>query len=680
MDLVGRLLGNRYEIKEMIGSGGMATVYKAFDKLLNRNVAVKILKDEFANDADFLKRFQVEAQAAASLSHTNIVSIFDVGDEGNLHYIVMELVNGKTLKEYIRENGKLPWKDAVKIASQIASGLEQAHKNHIIHRDIKPHNIIMTRDGIAKITDFGIAKAVSNSTINAFGSTVGSVHYFSPEHARGGYTDEKSDIYSLGVVLYEMLTGKLPFDAETPVSVALKHLQETPIEPSDLVPEIPLGVNNIVMKAMQKDVNDRYASATAMYNDLQKTLKYPVNETTATISLDGRKEFPTQKVPIVGGPRQEIETENVSKRNRMSEDENMSKKGTRTKKQALIRVLLFVLLGALIFGAAFLAAVNIIPKLLGDANVEVPGIVGLHKDEAEKKLEALGLKMEVQSTTSNSEYPKDYITYQERAEGFKLKKGATVGVRVSKGAETVFVPDVTTMSPEAAKIEIEKYNLIYKEEEEASTTVPKGSITRQLPSVNNEVSAGTTVTVYISSGPVDGMMETPDVVGETEAAAREIIIAASLVPKVQYESDLTKDDGIVLSQSPKAKEKVSELTEIVITVNKKDNAQTTPTPDNNGGTNNNNNNNNNNQGSSSGNNTPKPSGKVATIDLSSKGSRDRFMVKVELQTTTLGSKILYEGSHQRSDGSIKINLPSGAEGGMLKVYIDDNLDSEMIIK
>ena len=273
MDMIGKVLGNRYEIIEEIGIGGMATVYKARDRILNRFVAVKVLKSEFSNDSEFIKRFQVEAQSAASLSHQNIVSVYDVGNDDGKHYIVMELIEGKTLKDVITENKKLPWQDAVKIAAQIASGLNQAHKNHIIHRDIKPHNIIITKDGVAKVTDFGIAKAVSNSTINAFGSTIGSVHYFSPEHARGGYTDEKSDIYSLGVVLYEMVTGKLPFEDETPVAVALKHLHDEPKSPINLSPDIPQSLNDIILKAMQKEVANRYPSAQAMYTDLTKILR-----------------------------------------------------------------------------------------------------------------------------------------------------------------------------------------------------------------------------------------------------------------------------------------------------------------------------------------------------------------------------------------------------------------------
>ena len=264
MNLEGRLLGNRYEIIEKIGNGGMATVYKAKCHVLNRYVAVKILRDEFTTDEEFIKRFEIEAQSAASITHPNIVSVYDVGTEGNLYYIVMELIQGKTLKEIIlEERGALPWKWSLNIAIQIASALEIAHKTNIVHRDIKPHNIIITEDGVAKVTDFGIAKAVSNSTITAFGTTIGSVHYFSPEHARGGYTDSKSDLYSLGVVMYEMLTGKVPFDADTPVSVALKHMQEEPKKASEINQNIPVAVNEIIMKALKKDANLRYQSATA---------------------------------------------------------------------------------------------------------------------------------------------------------------------------------------------------------------------------------------------------------------------------------------------------------------------------------------------------------------------------------------------------------------------------------
>jgi len=273
MNLIGRTIANRYEILEKTGVGGMATVYTAKDLVLNRHVAVKVLKEEFTTDEEFVKRFNTEALAAASLSHANIVSIYDVGNEDNIYYIVMELVRGKTLKQIITENGPISWKWATNIAIQIASALEVAHKNNIVHRDIKPHNIIITEDGVAKVTDFGIAKAVSNSTITAFGTTIGSVHYFSPEQAKGGYTDAKSDIYSLGVVMYEMLTGQVPFDADTSVSVALMHMQEKPVPPIEINKNIPTALNDIILKAMQKEPMARYQTAAEMISDLRRALK-----------------------------------------------------------------------------------------------------------------------------------------------------------------------------------------------------------------------------------------------------------------------------------------------------------------------------------------------------------------------------------------------------------------------
>ena len=324
MDLKGRLLGNRYEIIEKIGSGGMATVYKAKCHVLNRYVAIKILRDEFTTDEEFIKRFEVEAQSAASITHPNIVSVYDVGVDGNLYYIVMELIKGKTLKEIIvEEKGPLPWKWSVNIAIQIASALEVAHRNHIIHRDIKPHNIIITEDGVAKVTDFGIAKAVSNSTITAFGTTIGSVHYFSPEHARGGFTDEKSDLYSLGVVMYEMLTGKVPFDADTPVSVALKHMQEEPIPAKNINPNIPSAVNDVIMKALKKDSTLRYQNATEMLIDLKRALKDPNGD--FVDNKEYSRDFPTQRISTINDeetPRNANKNKKKEKANNKNKEQN----------------------------------------------------------------------------------------------------------------------------------------------------------------------------------------------------------------------------------------------------------------------------------------------------------------------------------------------------------------------
>lgn len=659
MELVGKILGNRYEILEKIGTGGMATVYEAKCRLLNRKVAIKVLKDEFSNDSEFIKRFQVEAQSAASLSHPNIVSIYDVGNEDGLHYIVMELIKGKTLKEVINEKGKLPWDEATNIASQIASGLEQAHKNHIVHRDIKPHNIIITKDGVAKVTDFGIAKAVSNSTINAYGTTVGSVHYFSPEHARGGYTDEKSDIYSLGVVLYEMVTGRLPFDGDTPVTVALKHLQEVPVPPISIVPTIPEALNEIILKAMKKEVSERYDTAEAMNADLKNVLKSP---NSVGIAKYNKNDYPTQKVPIVGVTnRAEVrDTSLNSLKNRNGGEEEMSKKKKITKKQAVVRLILYLVLAIGIMIVTALVTSAALNMIGGDDTAKVPSVIGYHKEEAENLLKEAGFEMFIEANVESTDYAKDYITYQNY-EGYEMKKGTTINVKVSKGAKTVLVPKVTDMSIEAAKIKIEENNLIFKKEEEPSSTVPAGEITRQYPTFNTEVEENSEVIVYVSAGVTDGMTKVPNVLEKTEAEARQLLDTANLIIRVEYVKKDTAEDGKVVDQSIEADTFVSELTEIVIMVNDLDgNVENNPSVDN---------------------PTTKPpaSNRTITIDISKKGVRDVFTLRVELQGTSIGKQILYEGVHSRSDKVVEVPVDKDVSG-MLRVYVDDKLDSEMLIE
>lgn len=670
MEMIGKVLGNRYEIIEKIGTGGMATVYKAKCRVLNRFVAVKILKDEFANDSEFIKRFQVEAQAAASLSHPNIVSIFDVGDDNGMHYIVMELIEGKTLKDIINEKGKLPWKDAVKVTAQIASGLSQAHKNHIVHRDIKPHNILITKDGVAKVTDFGIAKAVSNSTINAFGSTIGSVHYFSPEHARGGYTDEKSDIYSLGVVLYEMCTGQLPFDGETPVAVALKHLQETPTEPMKLNSNIPEGLNAVIMKAMQKETSNRYNSASEMYEDLMKLLKNP-NDTSAKTAGYSNSEFPTQKIPVIGITNTKDE---VNKKNTIEQDDdNMGKSKKRvTKKMAMVRLLVILAIGVALFFVCVEAGKFISTMILGtNTVVEVPNIIGYSKEEAEQILTDLGLKLEVEANIESDEYPEGYIVYQSQAEGYELKTGATVGVRVSKGTNKVTVPDVTSLSSTtAAKMQIEIAGLVYKEEFEYHEIVSSGDIIRQEPEVNEEVSKGSEVTVYISKGPASGdsgFVLIPSVIGLKEDEARQVLIEKNLIPKVTYLSTSSKEPGIVIGQTPEDGSYKTELSEVVLVVSTMPGSGTEDSGD---------------SGKSSSEQTGNNDGddenlvakKEVKINLES-ATKSRFNLKVVLEGTTVGKRVEYDAEHRRGD-QVSVYV-TNEPGAIVRIYIDDELTSEM---
>ena len=561
MDLEGKILGNRYEIIEKIGNGGMATVYKSKDRVLNRYVAVKILRDEFTTDEEFIKRFRIEAQSAASLTHPNIVSIFDVGNEGSLYYIVMELIKGKTLKEIItEENGPLPWKWSLNVVTQIASALETAHKNNIVHRDIKPHNIIITEDGIAKVTDFGIAKAVSNSTITAFGTTIGSVHYFSPEHARGGYTDAKSDLYSLGVVMYEMLTGRVPFDADTPVSVALKHMQEDPIEPKELNDNIPQVVNDIIMKAMQKDVNLRYQSATEMLKDLNAALKNP-DDNFVHIGSN------------IGAATQRISTQEIAEAERKAKEANNPKNGKKPNKFIEFvkkhKALSFVIGAIILFFVAFGATMGIV-ELVNPNDVQIPDLVNKTQDEAEQIVKDLKLKLVVKAEEYNENVEEGKIISQDPAyqENYTIKEHSEISVVISKGTETVEVPDVVGKTREEAEKLLKDAGLVAEITEENDEKVEAGIVLSQDIEDGETVNKGSTVKLVVSKGSAIVNVEVPSLVGKTEQEARNLLTEAGLKVNVVNDEDEAKNDGVVLRQSKDAGTEVQEGTTITITVNK----------------------------------------------------------------------------------------------------------------
>lgn len=558
MNLVGRVIGNRYEIIEKIGEGGMATVYKAKCNILKRYVAVKVLRDEFTTDEEFIKRFNTEAQAAASLTHPNIVSIYDVGHEENIYYIVMELVQGKTLKEIINEDGALPWKWALNVSIQVASALEMAHKNNIVHRDIKPHNIIITEDGIAKVTDFGIAKAVSNSTITAFGTTIGSVHYFSPEHARGGYTDAKSDLYSLGVVMYEMLTGRVPFDADTPVSIALKHMQEKPIEPIKLNPTIPYAVNKIIMKAMEKDPNERYQSATEMLKDLSMALKNPEGD------FVEQKDFTnqyTQRIPTLG------EQEYI-KNDKIEDDEEQEEPKNKMSKKKKIIITIAIILGIILipiigfFGTKALMDAGV-PK-----DVDLPNLVGKTLEEANKEIEGTDITLE-QTEEFNADVEAGKIISQDPpyVDGYTVKENSTIKIVISKGTEKAVVENVKGKTYEEAVQILEKANLKVERVDQTSQTVEAGIVIDQEPNGDEEVNAGDTVKLYVSSGTGIKQVEVENVVGKTEEEATSILTKAGLKVNVGYKEDSSKATDTVLSQDPSAGEKIDEGSTVTIVVN-----------------------------------------------------------------------------------------------------------------
>lgn len=547
MNLEGKLLGSRYEIIEKIGNGGMATVYKAKDLVLKRYVAVKILREEYTTDNEFIKRFNTEAESAASLTHPNIVSVYDVGKEGNLYYIVMELIKGKTLKEIIVEDGRMGWKWSVKIAKQIAQALETAHINNIIHRDIKPHNIIITEDGTAKVTDFGIAKAVSNSTITAFGTTIGSVHYFSPEHARGGYTDAKSDLYSLGVVLYEMVTGRVPFDADTPVSVALKHMQEKPVPPIELNPAIPQSLNDLILKAMEKDPNMRYSTATEMIEDLDKILKNPEAE----VGVVDKSQARARRI------QQEDNQTNQSK---------FAKFKKYLEEHKGVKIALIVA----IFLIVFIASIGITLGVLNSGkpkDILLPNFTNLKLDEAKAKAEEVKLNLNVSEEKYDVQIEEGKIISQDPKyqPNFTVKERSTVNVVVSKGQEIVKVTKLVGKTKDEARKELKDLGLEMEIEEVNSDDVEPGIVIEQDKQEGEEVLAGTKIKLKVSLG--IEKVEVPDLAGLSEDEAKAKITEAKLKwIRTDKIKDSSKGTGVV-EQNISPKSMVDKNTEISITIN-----------------------------------------------------------------------------------------------------------------
>ena len=554
MNLIGKFIGSRYEIIEKIGNGGMATVYKAKCHVLNRYVAVKVLKDEYTTDTEFIRRFNAEAQSAAGLTHANIVSVYDVGHEDNIYYIVMELIQGKTLKQIINEDGALPWKWSINIAIQIAAALEAAHKNNIVHRDIKPHNIIITEDGIAKVTDFGIAKAVSNSTITAFGTTIGSVHYFSPEHAKGGFTDAKSDLYSLGVVMYEMLTGRVPFDADTPVSVALKHMQEKPVEPIKLNPGIPFAVNKIIMKAMQKEPSLRYTSATEMIKDLSIALKNPEGN-----FVEENQGFErTQVINTI--PEEKYEKNEKKKKGKIKQ---YFEKHPKAKIPAIILacILLFVLT---IFITKFLMDFGTVKDVL------MPELTGKTEQEIKDLFKDTKFTYEITGEEYDNEIEEGKVISQnpKYRKNYTIKENTKFEIVISKGTKIVIMPKVEGEKIENAKKILEDLDasLVIETVEEESTKVEEGIVLKQSIAKDKEVEAGTTITLTVSKA--KAQVSVPYVIGKTEEQARKELTDSKLKVEVVYEEDTTKNAGTILKQSIDVGKSVDEGTTVTITVNK----------------------------------------------------------------------------------------------------------------
>ncbi|UMZ73303.1 Stk1 family PASTA domain-containing Ser/Thr kinase [Natranaerofaba carboxydovora] len=577
--MTGRLLKNRYRVIKKIGSGGMATVYKAEDTLLDRNVALKILRSQFIDDEDFIKRFRREAKAAASLTHPNVVNIYDVGMEDDHHYIVMEYVYGKTLKQLISERAPLKIEEAVNIVIEISEALIHAHNNNIIHRDIKPHNILITSEGRVKVTDFGIARAASESTItHQAGTIIGSAHYFSPEQARGGFTGEKSDIYSLGIVMYEMLTGKLPFTGESPVAVALKHLQEDIVFPKELNPEIPQCIEKIILKALEKEQASRYQGIEAFLEDLKMWQRnnqlenynnnfYHVDE---SYSLD---DSPTMEIPI-GADKFPKKRDSNSSSNSVNstnstiseiddattndkENNSMSKRRSKKKKPkntVLIRNTVIVIFVLAIIGYGVNLGINRFMEFFVVEEVSVPEVEGISLSEAQELLEEQGLSSTVSDEVSHPEVETGYVINQNPAPDEVIRQTREVNLTISLGPEQVEVPDVVGMQRRQAVIELEEAGFEVEVEREYNSDKDRDEVFGQSPSAESQVEQGATVKVEVSRG--GEPVEMPDFVNrEFESIEQEVKDDLELEIRNIYERD-ESPGGLVLDQWPDPGEEV----------------------------------------------------------------------------------------------------------------------------
>ncbi|GAB1475701.1 Stk1 family PASTA domain-containing Ser/Thr kinase [Bacillota bacterium] len=557
-----RVLAERYELMEKIGDGGMAVVYKSRDKLLNRYVAIKILKPEFSKDYKFIESFRRESQAAASMSHPHIVNIYDVGREGSINYIVMELVEGQPLSDLIKEKGCLKPREAVIIARQVASALSHAHKNHIIHRDVKPHNILMAADGTAKIADFGIAKAVNAATIVGNTETVmGSVHYFSPEQARGGYVDEKSDIYSLGIVLYEMLTGQVPFDAENPVAVAMKHMNEDMVPPSALVPDIPPEVEEIVLKATDKYQTNRFKTADEMVEALSKA-----NLTSAGVyggfgKIKNEEGHGAAVQGTLEGAEMARETESPQSNGEITVK---SKKKFRLNKVKVSAIVLALLLAIPI--SQFI--VNAIEKGSEPVEVKVPPLAGMSYEEAEALLKEKNLKIELGSEVTSVDYEEGLIVSQDPLEGMSVKTGKTIVVNISKGMEKNTIPSLIGRTLSDATFLLESYGYVRGSVSEQYSEMPVGVVISQSPQAGSSGNPGTSVSLVISLGEEHIDTIVPSLLGMTLEQAKAALEKEKLIlsSDVGYAPSRDYTEGFVCDQSVSPGYSAQQGTSIKVTI------------------------------------------------------------------------------------------------------------------
>ncbi len=583
---IGMMIGDRYEVLEKIGTGGMSDVYKAKCHKLNRFVAIKVLKQEFSENANFVSKFRTEAQAAAGLMHPNIVNVYDVGEENGIYYIVMELVEGITLKKYIEKKARLSFKEAVSIAIQVSMGIEAAHNNHIIHRDIKPQNIIISKDGKVKVTDFGIAKAATSNTITS--NVMGSVHYTSPEQARGGYSDEKSDIYSLGITIFEMLTGRVPFNGETTVAIAIKHIQEELPSPKEFVPEIPASVEGIVMKCCQKSPDRRYQNMQELIADLKQSLMNPeevIVQNDPDMEAGTRKITDSERAQIKRrtayherdyeemeerhfreeSMRLRAESEPVYEDEEEPEDEDDYDYNPKMEK---VTTFLALIAGVVICVIVVVLAIKVFgdrgdgkeennPLIASEEEsptpspevkyVKMPEVRGKSVEEARNELKELEIESEVGYEESDEVEMGKVISADVEA-GTEIEAGSKVKLVASAGPQGVEVPSVTGISYEEAQSRLAAEGFTVTREEASSNDVAEGLIISQVPAAQTKVAKGTNITVIVSQG--KEKIRVPNLIGQSEADGRVEIQEAGLqIGDVAYESSDEQGEGKIFYQS-----------------------------------------------------------------------------------------------------------------------------------
>lgn len=570
---IGKRLDGRYEIHELLGVGGMAYVYKAYDNIEKRWVAIKILKEELAGNSDFLRRFRNESKAIAVLSHPNIVKVYDVSFGDRIQYIVMEYIDGITLKQYIEQQGEIKWREALYFTVQILRALQHAHEKGIIHRDIKPQNIMLLEDGTIKVTDFGIARFSQAETQTMTDKAIGSVHYIAPEQARGGYINDKADIYSVGVMLYEMLTGQLPFVADNAVSVAIMQMQAEPTPPSRINPSIPKGLEEITMHAMEKNPAQRFPSAADMLEDVERFRRNP--EIVFHYGEQVDRAYAGTSADIYGNVQQNAAPQKYNDNYEYEEEYVRSKNGARASniiKGIVAAVIVVALVVGGIFGWRYLQKLTASTNTTSD-EIVLPKFVGMiYASDIEGNSEYADLTFEITYGNVPSKQPGEVLR-QTPAAGMTVKKGKTVSLTVNGEAEQVVVEDVKGYKQQDAYDALKALNLSPKIQAVADDDTAVGYVVKTDPAAGSTVSTGTTVTIYVSSGPSKESAVIPNIVGYQYSTAKEELEAAGFVVTAEYDDESDKDENTVLSVSPNEGEKAKTGSVVTVTVSSGKGAQ-----------------------------------------------------------------------------------------------------------